>query len=532
MRHPGPDADVARASEVLPETDAAALRPAPILDIRRLRPLLRERADLVALVVITVSAAAVRIATLGLQGLDHDEATTAFGVLQPTFGGTLAAVEHLERTPPIYYILAWLWTKPLGFGSGAVDLRLLSATFGSLTVPVVYLAARELATRRAGVVAAMLVALNPFLVWYSQEARAYSLLVLLIALGLYLFVRALRKPNGRNLGLWALVSILALCTHYFAAFVIVAEAIWLLTTTRPRRRTLAAVGAIAAAGGALVPLALTQQGSGETDWFSATPILSRAWQIPVHYMSSVKPEISATHGWITALQISAAAVAVVLACVGVAILVRLGRPMERRASVLVAVLAAASFLIPIVLAAAGLDFVDARNLIGSLVLLLVAAGIAFAAARAAVAGTVAAAVACALFIAMLVAANQTRQMQRPDWRVDAAVIGTSPLKRVVVVPQSAAPPLSYYLDARDTDGDGHPVWIREIELFSRAPTKDGPEWPFTLSSERTVRGRMWIARYEAARPVRVWLSADRITRMIGQGASAIVTRPPTASAPQ
>jgi len=108
MRHPGPDADVARASEVLPETDAAALRPAPILDIRRLRQLLRERADLVVLVMITVSAAAVRIATLGLQGLDHDEATTAFGVLQPTFGGTLAAVEHLERTPPLYYILAWL----------------------------------------------------------------------------------------------------------------------------------------------------------------------------------------------------------------------------------------------------------------------------------------------------------------------------------------------------------------------------------------------------------------------------------------
>jgi hypothetical protein len=43
---------------------------------------------------------------------------------------------------------------------------------------------------------------------------------------------------------------------------------------------------------------------------------------------------------------------------------------------------------------------------------------------------------------------------------------------------------------------------------------------------------MWITHYESPRPVRVWLSADRITRMIGQGASAIVTTPPTASAPQ
>src|SRR4051794_18749782 len=438
MRHQGPDADLTRASEVVPEPDAAALRPAPAVDIRRLRQLVRERADLVALVVITAAAAAVRLAALGAQGLDHDEATTAFGVLQPTFGGTLAAVEHLERTPPLYYLVAWLWTKPLGFGTGAVDLRLLSAIFGTLTVPMVYLAARELASRRAGVVAATLVALNPFLVWYSQEARAYSLLMLLIALGLYLFARALREPSRRNLGLWAFVSILALCTHYFAAFVIAAQAAWLLATVRPWRRPLAAVGAVAAGGVAIAPLALTQQGSGGTDWFSATPILSRAWQIPVHYVSSVKPEISLSHGWITTVQISAAAVVVGLAYVGVVILRRWGRPMEKRGALLVSTLAAGSFLIPVVLAAVGLDFVDARNLIGSLVLLLVAAGIAFGSARAGVAATAAAAIACALFVAMLVVVNQTRQMQRPDWRVDAAVIGTSPLKRIVVVPQEAA----------------------------------------------------------------------------------------------
>jgi mannosyltransferase len=451
--------------EVVPSSDGGAVgRLAPALELRRLGYRLRERADIVALVMITGVAAGVRFATLGLQGLDHDEATTAFGVLQPTLGGTLSAVVHLERTPPLYYALAWLWTRPLGLGTGQVDLRALSAIFGTLTVPVVHLAARELVSRRAGVVTAALVALNPFLVWYSQEARAYALLVLFIALGLYLFARVLRDPSGRNLGLWACASILALCTHYFSAFMIVPETLWLLAVMRPRRRLLPSLGAIAAAGLALLPLAIAQEGTGETDWFSATPVLSRAWQIPVHYAAGVKPEILSPHDWLAALQISAAAVEIALLVAAVAILARWGRRRERRGALLASGLAAAAFLVPVAMAAAGIDYVDARNLIGTLVPLLVAAGIAFGVMRARIAGAIAVAVACALFAAVLILGSLTPQMQRPDWRGDAAAIGTSPTKRIVVVPRSAGPPISYYLGARQADGDGHPVWIRERDV--------------------------------------------------------------------
>jgi mannosyltransferase len=179
-------------------THATELTTTPAIELGRVRMLLRERADVVALVMITAVAAAVRFATLGVQGLDHDESVTAVGVLQPTLAGTLSAVAHVERTPPLYYILEWLWTTGLGFGKDEGSLRFLSAVFGTLTVPVVYLAARELSSsRRAGVFAAALVALNPFLFFYSQEARAYALLILLVALGLYVFARALREPTGR-----------------------------------------------------------------------------------------------------------------------------------------------------------------------------------------------------------------------------------------------------------------------------------------------------------------------------------------------
>ena len=172
----------------------------------------------------------------------------------------------------------------------------------------------------------------------------------------------------------------------------------------------------------------------------------------------------------------------------------------------------------------GFDFVDARNLIGCLVLLAVGVGIVFASIRPVV-GAAAVAALCALFGGLLVVAGGTKVMQRPDWRVEAGAIGAAPLKRLVVVPRTAEPPLAYYLDAQHEEGVGRPVWVREIELFSRVPTADGPNPPFSLVAERSVRHDMWVARYVASHPVRVWLSPDRATHMIRQGAGALVTTP-------
>ena len=89
------------------------------------------------------------------------------------------AVGFSESAPPLYYALAWVWTQVTG--TGEFGLRSLSALAGVATVPVAYLLGAELRGRRAGLMAAALVAVNPMLLWYSQEARAYALLVLLCA---------------------------------------------------------------------------------------------------------------------------------------------------------------------------------------------------------------------------------------------------------------------------------------------------------------------------------------------------------------
>ena len=137
------------------------------------------RAERIALALILLAAAIIRFATLDHQSFDHDEAATAIRVLHANLGDTLSAVNHLERSPPLYYVLAWIWSKL--FGVGEVGLRSLSALVGTATVPAAFLAARELGSRRGGLIAAGLVAVNPYLVWYSQEARSYALFVLFAA---------------------------------------------------------------------------------------------------------------------------------------------------------------------------------------------------------------------------------------------------------------------------------------------------------------------------------------------------------------
>src|SRR3954465_11424371 len=79
---------------------------------------------------ITLVAALIRFSTLDHQSFDHDEAVTAIRVLQPNLGDMLSVVGRLERSPPLYYLLAWPWSKL--FGTGEVGLRSLSALFGTL----------------------------------------------------------------------------------------------------------------------------------------------------------------------------------------------------------------------------------------------------------------------------------------------------------------------------------------------------------------------------------------------------------------
>ncbi|MDX6662144.1 MAG: mannosyltransferase [Solirubrobacterales bacterium] len=489
------------------------------------------------LLAIVAAGGLVRFLTLGIQSLDHDEAVTAANVLQPHLGATLQIVPESERTPHLYYILAWGWSQL--FGTGAIGLRSLSALLGTLTIPVAYLAARELASPRAGLLAAALVAFNPFLIWFSQEARAYALFILLASAGLLLFARALWRQSARSYLWWATVSALALASHYFAAFLVAPEALWLLIAARRRLAPALATAGIGLTTLALLPVALDQQ-SDHTEVIKALrlPVATRVVNVGVSFASGQRlgPRGVAATSSAGAGVGKAAAVVLALALLAAAvILAKRGLARERRGALIAVAIAACGLLAPLALALAGTNYFDVRNESGLLVPLLVALAIGLGSRRARRLGPAIAATACAAFAVATAAIILSPSLQRPDWRSVASIVGDHETPRLVIAPISAAAPLVAYL--RDdlhpllrpidwSDEYGHllagrvldpaPI-VREIDLVGVAvPAAPRSPFPgFAFAGSRRVGSRQ-VSRFDAPSLRRVDLVALERRGVIGR----------------
>lgn len=119
---------------------------------------------------------------------------------------------------PAYPLFMHLWIHV--FGISELALRFPSVIFGVLAVIVMFLFGKELYNDVTGLFGAFFLGISQFFVYYMQEARPYALLVLVVLLSNYLFIKFLKEKNN-NVGLLYGFSILiGLYTHYFMAFVI------------------------------------------------------------------------------------------------------------------------------------------------------------------------------------------------------------------------------------------------------------------------------------------------------------------------
>jgi mannosyltransferase len=488
------------------------------------------RPELLLVAGLTLAGAVLRFSTLDLQSFWHDEAVTVGRVLDPSLFTTLDRVPGSEATPPLYYALAWGWTKL--FGAGEVGIRSLSAVVGTATIPVAWWAGRELVSRAAGVAAAALVAFSPYMVWYSQEARAYALLVLLCGLSLALLARALRGGSARFVAWWALVAALALVTHYFAVFVVVPELVLLLWLAPARRRaTLAAGALVGAVGLALVPLAVHQADQGHDRWIERIELSTRlrdtGKQFVLGYSGSPSRALSA--------------VAAVLIVVAGALALWHGR--RRRGFLLAAGVGAAALAIPLLAKLAGADYLYPRNMVGAWVPLAVALGVAAAAPRVAVAvdsnssgqvqprewspaGAVAIAAVCAAFLALAIAVDTDTKLQRADWRAAARAIGMAREPRAIVVPAIGDDPISYY--ARGERLARGSATVREVDVlgFSAAPLPRDRRVPAGFREvDRRAVGRLTLVRYRAPGAERLGRPELAAARL-GIGHAAVVVQAP------
>lgn len=204
----------------------------------------RRTARVVAIALGALTALGLVLRLVGVdQTLYADENFTYSIVTRNGLAGVWHDVYHTSITPPLHYYLAWL---SVHFGGDRPALvRLPSIVFGTALVPLVFLLGRRIGGARGGLVAAAIIALGPFAIWYSDEARNYATMMFLVALSTLALLRALEGGGRRWWVVYALAACAALYSHYTAVFVVVAQAAWgLWTHPAHRRASLVAAGAI------------------------------------------------------------------------------------------------------------------------------------------------------------------------------------------------------------------------------------------------------------------------------------------------
>ena len=195
-------------------------------------PIAANQATYPALIIgLTATALVLRLLFLGSKSFWVDEGATA-DIVTASWPRLTGLITTSCSAMSLYYVILRLWTYIAGTSEFA--LRFPSAIFSTLTIPVLYLLGAKLFDRRTGAVAAAMMTVNLTAIGYAQEARSYALLVLLVAVSAWFFVRALRRPSLGNCAGYAVFGALGVYAHLFAILVLPAEwiSLWLFKPGR------------------------------------------------------------------------------------------------------------------------------------------------------------------------------------------------------------------------------------------------------------------------------------------------------------
>ena len=384
---------------------------------------------------------------------------------------------------------------------------------------------------------AALVAVHPLLVYYSQEARGYAAVALACAVGFMCFLDAVDGRRGA-LG-WAVASAVALGCHYFAIFPVAIEAAILFA--RRGRAALPAVAGVGLVGAGLLPLVLRQLGgdhgenvTGGAGLAGRVKDAAAAWVV-----GERGPAIDGLE-WVAGALLVAGVVVLLVA--GGSDRPRDGRQRgglgdgrraaaPRRAALLPATVGGGGAALMVLVALLGADYLNNRNTIAVLVIVLAIPALGFALGRLGAALGVAA---CAALLVATVGALTDPAHAREDWRGAARALRDTPA--VVVAPPFNATPMQWYAPGlRPTDAAA----VSELAVVVPDPERDplaagaldvAPAPGFSPAGTEE-RGRLLIARYRAPapRPVRreevdAWVRS-RLGPVRGGAGGVLLARP-------
>ena len=189
------------------------------------------RTELVALVGLCAVATVLRLAST--RGLWVDEAISVRQAQMP-FGDMMTDLRSTDVHPPLHHAVLWVTVRLLGTSELAV--RLPSIIAGVALVPALLWTGRVTYDRRTGWLAAGFATIAPFLVWYSQEARMYTLFMLFATLAVGAQVQAIRRGHRADWLLYAATTTALLWTQYFALLPLIVQQIAFAVVAVARRR--------------------------------------------------------------------------------------------------------------------------------------------------------------------------------------------------------------------------------------------------------------------------------------------------------
>jgi len=175
-------------------------------EIQSLKSKLITNKELWAILIISIIAFGLRLYRLGACDFWYDEI------------GSVSISKNFSHNwnPPVYFIILYYWVKL--FGVSEFTLRFPSLVFSVISIPCLFFLGKQIFNRRVGLYASLVMCLSSFHIWYAQEARPYSLSVLLSILSTYFLYCFLKKGKNKAGFFYILFSILGIycdVTYYY-----------------------------------------------------------------------------------------------------------------------------------------------------------------------------------------------------------------------------------------------------------------------------------------------------------------------------
>lgn len=158
------------------------------------------------------------------QSIRLDEAQSIWASTKPL----LSILEFISKdvAAPLYAILLHFWIQI--FGTDIRIVRALSLVFFIFTLPFLYRVAVESSNRKVALLTVMLFSLSPFIMWYTSEARMYTLFTLITSLNHLYFLKLMRSDGKNGKTGYLITTALGLYTHYFFIFLLITQGAYIL----------------------------------------------------------------------------------------------------------------------------------------------------------------------------------------------------------------------------------------------------------------------------------------------------------------